>query len=638
MLLPRLRLAPGLLLLCLAARAALGGPAPLNLPGSALWFNGPNDRDPTFLGSMHVPGIVGGAADQITVSAWVKIDRHKTHNLVAISESRAAGWALFIDGAAKACFGLFQKKSLKTISSRPLQQGADWHYVSGVFDGRAITVYVDAEAGEVVPIDNGTLAVPWGSVHFAGAPDWTSLRLEGTLGPAQLWRVARTREELALDMTAGGGGAAPDALLGHWRMDDALPSRVKDSSRHGHDAVFNQSTGTPSWVRSTRPHFLAAEAGAVAFEFREVDGALLSLEKAPAAGEGTVFLVDRKDGRRLAPVPVLPWPVSRERYFEFEKAADTEDVVCSEVEVGCDLLGFATSHPLYLMPAGALSASDRIRGCKRHRFAAGIVPREPPADGPLLTFVCPVGELDTAETFAGVSKWENLLQRLAEAAGPSEVIVVGHLGTRARLAGAFAHLEGFRFLEVLPDATHAAMVDIAVHAAHAAWVHVVHPELVPLPDFAGALEEALAGAGPEEEPPELVAAPAAPPLLHVEECSTPAANGTVGAAGPRCAALGERPLGRLLAAALGAPEAWRGFREVLVFRKEVLPPAAAGVPPELVPWSLLGSVVRARGGAAAVVRLDRPLSAAAGRLEWAAADLVSAVVRGSSSGDEAETR
>ena len=109
MLLPRLRLAPGLLLLCLAARAALGGPAPLNLPGSALWFNGPNDRDPTFLGSMLVPGIVGGAADQITVSAWVKIDRHKTHNLVAISYSRAAGWALFIDGAAKACFGLFQK-------------------------------------------------------------------------------------------------------------------------------------------------------------------------------------------------------------------------------------------------------------------------------------------------------------------------------------------------------------------------------------------------------------------------------------------------------------------------------------------------------------------------------------------------
>ena len=34
----------------------------------------------------------------LTVSAWVRIDRHKQHNLIAGSFDRIDGWSLFVDG------------------------------------------------------------------------------------------------------------------------------------------------------------------------------------------------------------------------------------------------------------------------------------------------------------------------------------------------------------------------------------------------------------------------------------------------------------------------------------------------------------------------------------------------------------
>jgi len=70
----------------------------------------------------------------------VRVRAHKTHNWVVGTDRRDAGWAIFIDGGEKACFGLFQNRALKVISSRAMSLTPNaWHHVVGVYDGVALT-------------------------------------------------------------------------------------------------------------------------------------------------------------------------------------------------------------------------------------------------------------------------------------------------------------------------------------------------------------------------------------------------------------------------------------------------------------------------------------------------------------------
>ena len=59
----------------------------------------------------------------------MRVRAHKTHNWVVGTDRRDAGWAMVIDGGEKACFGLFQNKALKTISSRSIRAPHSWHHV-----------------------------------------------------------------------------------------------------------------------------------------------------------------------------------------------------------------------------------------------------------------------------------------------------------------------------------------------------------------------------------------------------------------------------------------------------------------------------------------------------------------------------
>ena len=126
-------------------------------PRGSLYFDGasPDPRQTTYYES---PAIEAVGLRGATVSAWVRVERHKRYNWVAGTANRDNGWALFVDEGEKACFGLFQNKQLKTISTRSLQIPKAWHYVTGVFDNGTIQVFVDAQPGEVVPLSHRSLS------------------------------------------------------------------------------------------------------------------------------------------------------------------------------------------------------------------------------------------------------------------------------------------------------------------------------------------------------------------------------------------------------------------------------------------------------------------------------------------------
>ena len=128
---PAAVLAAVLGLLAAPLRGAGSVTHPLPMPGMALRFDGHGAASVQGAGLIELPLLEGSSNETITVSVWARIEKHKTHNLLASSGSREAGWALFVDKGEQALFGLWQQRSLRTVSTRPLQQGSAWHFISG---------------------------------------------------------------------------------------------------------------------------------------------------------------------------------------------------------------------------------------------------------------------------------------------------------------------------------------------------------------------------------------------------------------------------------------------------------------------------------------------------------------------------
>ena len=301
-------------------------------PRGSLYFDGasPDPRQTTYYES---PAIEAVGLRGATVSAWVRVERHKRYNWVAGTANRDNGWALFVDEGEKACFGLFQNKQLKTISTRSLQIPKAWHYVTGVFDNGTIQVFVDAQPGEVVPLSHRSLSPDtWkGGILVGGTPDMPQLRLHGELSQVQVWDVARGAEAIARDMVAMADAAAPDGggeggMVAWWSAARAAAPHLTSQADEIPDLILGRNlilAGTgpePIAKLSSAPTYLRAKAfgtaggsklGRFAATFgvkSESETHSIALEGLPSHLSADAFLAD-ESGTNLGEVPAVPWPL-----------------------------------------------------------------------------------------------------------------------------------------------------------------------------------------------------------------------------------------------------------------------------------------------------------------------------------------
>lgn len=260
-----------------------------------------------------------GSTSGVMAEAWVRVKTHKTHNWVVGTDRRDRGWALFVDGGERACFGLFRDKALRTISSRALTTPHGWHHVVGVYDPHdpagtpSLVVYVDGDPGDRVPLTGTTPTSfrPWGpasgedegdgdvddadvndgggEAHSAwplgftigGAPDWPSLRMDGEIDGVRVWAGAADHAWVLTAMLSSHGdvlgttrGGRP-RLVGSWRLDEAEGTTFEDDGPDNRPGAFqfaDAATGRPGeredgthprgggleWIPSSAPAFLTA--------------------------------------------------------------------------------------------------------------------------------------------------------------------------------------------------------------------------------------------------------------------------------------------------------------------------------------------------------------------------------------------
>jgi hypothetical protein len=88
-----------------------------------------------------------------------------------------------------------------------------------VYDGRHLLVYVDAAAGDAVPLEGAQLGDP-GGFTLGGAADWAVLNLQGEVAEAAVWAVVRSRQEIARDMldTTWADAAVAPSLIARWTL------------------------------------------------------------------------------------------------------------------------------------------------------------------------------------------------------------------------------------------------------------------------------------------------------------------------------------------------------------------------------------------------------------------------------------
>ncbi|KAK9814541.1 hypothetical protein WJX72_007631 [[Myrmecia] bisecta] len=158
-----------------------------------------------------------GAAQSVTVSAWVRVRVHKQHNWVLGTADRQGGFALFVDAGEKVNFGLFQEQALLLVATKALQLPHAWHYVTGVYNGTHLVVLVDGKPGSAMAVKPVHLTLPF-QLLFGAAPDLPMLRLDGELGPVHVWGHARSPDQVAADMFGSWAEppAFPAGLLGAW--------------------------------------------------------------------------------------------------------------------------------------------------------------------------------------------------------------------------------------------------------------------------------------------------------------------------------------------------------------------------------------------------------------------------------------
>lgn len=193
-------------------------------------------------------------ADSLTVEFWVKWTypygafNHDTHI------SKGNSWLLQRKhfSSSNLTFTVFQGASpVELISNTPLNDD-EWHHVAAVYDGAALSLYIDGQLDASMPLT--------GSIDTNNHPVWIGSNIqdtisyfEGILDEVRIWSEPRTEKQIQDNMLGLLTGSETN-LAGYWRFDDGTGTTATDTGGSNNGTLVGMDN--TNWVPGGQPQLL----------------------------------------------------------------------------------------------------------------------------------------------------------------------------------------------------------------------------------------------------------------------------------------------------------------------------------------------------------------------------------------------
>jgi hypothetical protein len=209
----------------------------LNFLGDGLSFDGDND----YVGISSFPNI-DLTSNNISVSAWLKVSTTQADTISrVINHGNSTGYTLWLTNG-QAHFSLLNGGAVTAVSTTNIQDN-NWHYVTSIFDGSNIKIYIDGVEEQSVFI--GSFTPPSANndtLKFATNHDG-SQDFNGTISQVSIWNKALSQEEIKQNMHS-----IPDisdsSLLGYWPFNEGAGSNTYDRSSNSNNGTITDATWT----------------------------------------------------------------------------------------------------------------------------------------------------------------------------------------------------------------------------------------------------------------------------------------------------------------------------------------------------------------------------------------------------------
>ena len=172
--------------------------------------------------------------EQLTISAWVKIDDPEDGSWRSIMESKHShyhdpeGYEMAYDAEDNR---LLLMGSGGDYAEASVDFDTEWHHVAGTINGTTGTIYVD---GVDITTDSSVSALLTTNESLRIGADNMGLDFEGMLDEVRLYNAALSAGDIAtmydLEKDGNPSNVRPDDLVGHWAFDETANAIAYDSS------------------------------------------------------------------------------------------------------------------------------------------------------------------------------------------------------------------------------------------------------------------------------------------------------------------------------------------------------------------------------------------------------------------------
>ena len=180
------------------------------------------------VGSVHVdPAASLDIRDEITIAAWVYQLAERTGTVLSKWAGDFRTESYILHTGADAGFYVRWEDGEKSSVTDFVLPYLRWVHYAVTYDGTSMKVFVDGELVAQRTEAGRQIAVTDNPVTIGG--DAYRNQMPGLIDDVQLWRVARSQEQIQESMVGGLRGDEPD-LVGWWKMESPRP--LEDRSLH----------------------------------------------------------------------------------------------------------------------------------------------------------------------------------------------------------------------------------------------------------------------------------------------------------------------------------------------------------------------------------------------------------------------
>lgn len=174
--------------------------------------------------------------DMFTLSAWVKIDSaNQVGSIIDFGSDLNKNFWLHTTPTGKGITaGIGNGTSADEVSYEFEENPDDWHYVTAVYGGGSLILYVD---GEYIAATRSDMATEVGRFTIGASRDQTDKFYGGRMDDIRLYDRLLTQTEIMIsrDVTPSSN---TEGLVAYWKFDEGTGSKTFDISGNGFDALI----------------------------------------------------------------------------------------------------------------------------------------------------------------------------------------------------------------------------------------------------------------------------------------------------------------------------------------------------------------------------------------------------------------